>query len=80
MLTDTRKKSLYRDIYCYRDIKFVIVDIRFWSYRPPLIYIYTFTFTFMHLADAFIQSDLQLHSGYTFSLVCVPWEYIIYQL
>ncbi len=27
--------------------------------------------TFMHLADAFIQSDLQLHSGYTFSLVCV---------
>ncbi len=31
-------------------------------------------FTFMHLADVFIQSDLQLHSGYTFSLVCVPWE------
>ncbi len=30
-----------------------------------------FTFTFMHLADAFIQSDLQLHSGYTFSLVSV---------
>ncbi len=28
-------------------------------------------FTFMHLADAFIQSDLQLHSGYTFSLVHV---------
>ncbi len=29
----------------------------------------------MHLADAFIQSDLQLHSGYTFSLVHVfPWE------
>ncbi len=22
----------------------------------------------LHLADAFIQSDLQLHSGYTFSL------------
>ncbi len=31
----------------------------------------TFTFTFMHFADAFIQSDLQLHSGYTFSLVHV---------
>ncbi len=29
------------------------------------------SFTFMHLADAFIQSDLQLHSGYTFSLVYV---------
>ncbi len=28
----------------------------------------------MHLADAFIQSDLQLQSGYTFSLVCVSWE------
>ncbi len=28
-------------------------------------------FTFMHLADAFIQSDLQLHSGYTFLLVHV---------
>ncbi len=25
----------------------------------------------LHLADAFIQSDLQLHPGYTFSLVCV---------
>ncbi len=36
---------------------------------------FTFTFTFMHLADAFIQSDLQLHSGYTFSLVHVfPWN------
>ncbi len=30
-----------------------------------------FTFTFMHLADAFIQSDLQLHSGYTFLSVYV---------
>ncbi len=29
----------------------------------------------MHLADAFIQSDLQLHSGYTFLIsTCVPWE------
>ncbi len=26
---------------------------------------------FLHLPDAFIQSDLQLHSGYTFSLVHV---------
>ncbi len=26
----------------------------------------TFTFTFTHLADAFIQSDLQAYSGYTF--------------
>ncbi len=29
----------------------------------------------MHLADAFIQSDLQLHSGYTFLISMVfPWE------
>ncbi len=29
----------------------------------------------MHLADAFIQSHLQLHSGYTFLIsMCVPWE------
>ncbi len=33
--------------------------------------LYIYIFTFMHLADAFIQSDLQLHSGYTFSLVHV---------
>ncbi len=26
-------------------------------------------YTFTYLADAFIQSDLQLHSGYTFLLV-----------
>ncbi len=38
----------------------------------PLINLH-FTFTFMHLADAFIQSDLQLHSGYTFSLVHVQF-------
>ncbi len=32
-------------------------------------------FTFMHLTDAFIQSDLQFHSGYTFVVsTCVPWE------
>ncbi len=30
----------------------------------------------MHLTDAFIQSDLQLHSGYKFFFIsmCVPWE------
>ncbi len=40
--------------------------------------VYDITFTFMHLADAFIQSDLQEHSGYTcfffFISMCVPWE------
>ncbi len=30
------------------------------------------------LADAFIQSDLQLHSGYTISLVCVYIHVCIY--
>ncbi len=32
------------------------------------------SFTFMHLADAFIQSDLQLHSGKFLISMCVPWE------
>ncbi len=36
-----------------------------------MLMILNYIFTFMHLADAFIQSDLQLHSGYTFPLVCV---------
>ncbi len=31
-----------------------------------IFYRVSVTFTFMHLADTFIQSDLQLHSGYTF--------------
>ncbi len=35
------------------------------------VYVQILTLTFMHLADTFIQSDLQLHSGYTFSLVHV---------
>ncbi len=35
-----------------------------------VIVVFTFTFTFSHLADAFIQSDLQLGSG-TYS-VCAP--------
>ncbi len=41
------------------------------SHDPSSMLLFTFTFTFMYLADAFIQSDLQLHSGYTFSLVHV---------
>ncbi len=32
---------------------------------------YTFTFTFMHLADAFIQSDLQCIQAIHFLSVCV---------
>jgi len=35
------------------------------QWRDGVVCIYI-TFTFMHLADAFIQSDLQLQSGYTF--------------
>ncbi len=38
-------------------------------------FLFFFWFTFTHLADAFIQSQLQLHSGYTFLIsMCVPWE------
>ncbi len=48
-----------------------IICTTMWSYIICNYLTFTFTFTFMHLADAFIQSDLQLHSGYTISLVCV---------
>ncbi len=33
-----------------------------------------FTFKCMHLADAFIQSDLQCIQTIQFFPVCVPWE------
>ncbi len=48
------------------------------KYNMYIYYFFILTavsiFTFMHLADAFIQSDL--HSGYTFFFIsmCVPWE------
>ncbi len=52
--------------------KIIKSDIDRWSQLPLEMHN---TFTFMHLADAFIQSDLQLHSGYTFFVsICVPWE------
>ncbi len=35
---------------------------------------FTFTFTFMHLADAFIQSDLHCIQAIHFISMCVPWE------
>ncbi len=40
-----------------------------WQKQASIVRWHTFTFTFMHLADAFIQSDLQyVRSGYTFVL------------
>ncbi len=36
--------------------------------------IFYITFTFMHLADDFIQSDLQCTQAIHFLSVCVPWE------
>ncbi len=57
--------------YVYKTLKmpahWCIYKLMFYIYLMK----YLFTFTFMHLADAFIQSDLQLHSGYTFLLVHV---------
>ncbi len=45
------------------------------TYTKVQLVLRVFTFTFIYLADAFIQSDLQLHSGYTFLIsMCVPWE------
>ncbi len=34
----------------------------------------SFTFTFMHLADAFIQSNLQCIQAIHFLIICVTWE------
>ncbi len=46
-------------------------DVNWWT---GVVWI-TFTFTFMHLADAFIQSDLQcIQAIQFFSSMCVPWE------
>ncbi len=41
-----------------------------------LLITYSITFTFMHLADAFIQSDLQcIQTIHLLSVcVCVPWK------
>ncbi len=51
------------------------VDIHWFNIDYFNKYLYYFICTrglvHLHLSDAFIQSDLQLHSGYTFSLVCV---------
>ncbi len=50
---------------------FLTLFEEFLSWWLMVAFFITFTFTFMHLADAFIQSDLQLHSGYKFLLVHV---------
>ncbi len=47
--------------------------------QVTIIYVarFTFTFTFMHLADAFIQSDLHCIESYSFYIFissCFPWE------
>ncbi len=48
-------------MYCFFKLRFFL-----------MFYFNVFIFLFMHLADAFIQSDLQLHSGYTFFIsICV---------
>ncbi len=53
--------------YIHRHRQYYInVFVCFWHSRA---------LTFTHLADTFIQSDLQVHSGYTFLISkCVPWE------
>ncbi len=40
-----------------------------------LTIIYIYIYAFMHLADAFIQSDLQcIQAIHLFVSMCVPWE------
>ncbi len=51
----------------------VVYFLRFFNrFKEGLRSTYIYIYAFMHLADAFIQSDLQLHSGYTFLIsMCV---------
>ncbi len=53
------RQAVVRHLYVYH------FYIQNFSYKLYILHLH-FTFTFMHLAEAFIQSDLQLHSGYTF--------------
>ncbi len=69
MERDTEKREFKRDPALSVSSPADRQDLVSVSYRHTAV-----SFFFMHLADAFIQSDLQLHSGYTFSLVCVFWE------
>ncbi len=58
--TFKRKKLLYHDIYRYRDIKLVILcDIRFWSYRPPLLLVIE-----LHLFNFFLFKSINKFSLY----------------
>ncbi len=50
--------------------------VLFKQHKLYFLYLH-FTFTFMHLADAFIQSDLQCIQAINFFFfisMCVPWE------
>ncbi len=51
-------------------------------FHPDDPAIVTFTFTFMHLADAFIQSDLHCIQVTVLHLTssCFPWELLASQL
>ncbi len=47
----------------------------FWSIAKSAVFpIIVVSFAFMHLADAFIQSDLQCIQVIHILSVCVPWE------
>ncbi len=45
---------------CSHHVQFKVVSFLYYNHKrlPLLLYIYILHFTFMHLADAFIQSDL----------------------
>ncbi len=46
-------------------------------YQIQILTSIDFTFTLIHLADAFIQSDLQcIQAIHFFMSMCVPWELI----
>ncbi len=61
----------YYDIQWHNNYKMQNMVYQPFEKNDKLSQTRSITFTFMHLADAFIQSDLQLHSGYTITLVHV---------
>ncbi len=78
-----RKQCCHGDLLGYYEVSFdtssgllyfylcIVIIIKKQSALPKLLKNYIH----LHLSDAFIQSDLQLHSDYTFLIsTCVPWE------
>ncbi len=71
------KLAIYRNKAFSYFIYFISVNVCFMSRNILLFILDLVTFTFMHLADAFIQSDLHslsIQAIHFFVSTCVSWE------